>query len=52
MRFGLSYWPVDRIVLKMDYGTKTYDIASSNRTQINMGVGYMFPSLVFFFPVV
>ena len=42
MRFGLSYWPIDQVVFKMDYGTKIYDIASSNKMQINMGVGYMF----------
>ena len=42
MRFGLSYWPIDQVVFKMDYGTKTYDATTNNKTQINMGVGYMF----------
>ena len=43
MRFGLTWWPIDNIAFKMDYGTKTKKSDSDNpTTQINLGLGYNF----------
>ena len=42
MKFGLSYFPIDQIAFKLDYGTKTYENEANNQTLINLGVGYMF----------
>ena len=43
MRFGLTWWPIDNIAFKMDYGTKTKKSDSNNpTTQINLGIGYNF----------
>ena len=43
MRFGLTWWPIDNVAFKMDYGTKTKKIDSDNpTTQINLGIGYNF----------
>ena len=43
MRFGLTWWPIDNIAFKMDYGTKTKKSDSDNpTTQINLGIGYNF----------
>ena len=41
MRFGLTWWPIDNIAFKMDYGTKTKKSDSDNpTTQVNLGIGY------------
>ena len=43
MRFGLTWWPIDNVAFKMDYGTKTKKSDSDNHiTQINLGIGYNF----------
>ncbi|MEE2858530.1 MAG: hypothetical protein VX820_02310 [Candidatus Neomarinimicrobiota bacterium] len=42
MKFGLSYFPIDQIAFKIDYGTNTYENDDDNKTLINIGVGYMF----------
>jgi len=43
MRLGLTWWPIDNIAFKMDYGTKTKKSDSNNpTTQINLGIGYNF----------
>ena len=42
MKFGLSYFPIDQIAFKIDYGTNTYKDEDDNETLINIGVGYMF----------
>ena len=43
MRFGLTWWPIDNVAFKMDYGTKTIKSDSDNpTTQINLGIGYNF----------
>ena len=42
-RFGLTWWPIDNVAFKMDYGTKTIKSDSDNpTTQINLGIGYNF----------
>tara|TARA_Y100000588_G_scaffold209987_2_gene223879 strand:+ start:676 stop:1746 length:1071 start_codon:yes stop_codon:yes gene_type:complete len=43
MKFGVTYWPLDEIVFKADYGTNTYpnDGTKDGKT-INIGMGYMF----------
>ena len=43
MRLGLTWWPIDNVAFKMDYGTKTKKSDSDNpTTQINLGIGYNF----------
>jgi len=42
MTIGLSYFPIDQIAFKLDYGTKAYDDEAYNKTLMNIGVGYMF----------
>jgi len=43
MRFGLTWWPIDNVAFKMDYGTKIKKSDSDNpTTQINLGIGYNF----------
>ncbi len=43
MRFGLTWWPIDNVALKMDYGIKTKKSDEDNPiTQINLGIGYNF----------
>ena len=43
MRLGLTWWPIDNIAFKMDYGAKTKKSDSDNpTTQINLGIGYNF----------
>jgi len=43
MRFGLTWWPIDNVAFKMDYGTKIKKSDSNNpTTQINLGIGYNF----------
>ena len=42
MKFGLSYWPIDQIAFKLDYGKNIYKSEDANKTIINIGVGYMF----------
>ena len=43
MRLGLTWWPIDNIAFKMDYGTKTKKSDTDNpTTQINLGIGYNF----------
>ena len=43
MRFGLTWWPIDNVAFKMDYGTKTKKSDTDNpTTQINLGIGYNF----------
>ena len=42
MKFGLSYFPINQIAFKIDYGTKIYENEDNNKILINIGVGYMF----------
>ena len=43
IRSGLTWWPIDNVVFKMDYGTKTKKSDKDNpTTQINFGIGYNF----------
>ena len=43
MRLGLTWWPIDNVAFKMDYGTKTIKSDTDNpTTQINLGLGYNF----------
>ena len=42
MKFGLSYFPIDQIAFKIDYGTKIYENEDDNKILINIGVGYIF----------
>lgn len=43
MMLGLTYKPINQIVFKLDYGTKTYtDKAADKVTLLNLGVGYNF----------
>ncbi len=39
---GLSVKPLDEVVFKIDYGTRTREFNSEKTTLINFGVGYMF----------
>ena len=42
-RFGLTFWPVNEVVFKIDFGTKvTEDANVDDITQLNIGVGYNF----------
>ena len=43
MRLGLTWWPIDNVAFKIDYGTKTIKSDTDNPiTQINLGIGYNF----------
>ena len=43
MRIGLTWWPIDNVAFKFDYGTITKKADPDNpTTQLNMGVGYNF----------
>ena len=43
MRLGLTWWPIDNVAFKIDYGTKTIKSDTDNpTTQINLGIGYNF----------
>ena len=42
-RFGLTFWPVDKVAFKIDFGTKeTEDADIDEISQLNVGVGYNF----------
>ena len=42
-RFGITWWPIDNIAFKFDYGTITKKSDKDNpETQINLGLGYNF----------
>ena len=42
-RFGLTFWPVNEVAFKIDFGTKTTEDADvDDITQLNIGVGYNF----------
>ena len=42
-RFGLTFWPVNEVAFKIDFGTKvTEDANVDDITQLNIGVGYNF----------
>ena len=43
MKLGLTWWPIDNVAFKIDYGTKTIKSDTDNpTTQINLGIGYNF----------
>ena len=43
MRLGLTWWPIDNIAFKFDYGSMTKKSDKDNPvTQINLGLGYNF----------
>ncbi len=39
-RFGLTWWPINDVAFKFDYGTVTTEDVST--TEINVGIGYKF----------
>jgi len=42
-RFGLTFWPIDKVAFKIDFGTKeTEDADIDDISQLNFGVGYNF----------
>jgi len=42
-RFGITWWPIDNVAFKFDYGTITKKSDKDNPvTQINLGLGYNF----------
>ena len=42
-RFGLTYWPIDQVAFKIDFGIKeTEDADVDDISQLNVGVGYNF----------
>jgi len=42
-RFGVTFWPVDKVAFKIDFGTKeTEDADIDEISQLNVGVGYNF----------
>jgi len=42
-RLGLTFWPVNEVAFKIDFGTKvTEDANIDDITQLNIGVGYNF----------
>jgi len=42
-RFGVTFWPVDKVAFKIDFGTKeTEDADIDEISQLNFGVGYNF----------
>ena len=42
-RFGVTFWPVDKVAFKIDFGTKeTEDADIKKISQLNIGVGYNF----------
>ena len=43
IRFGVTFWPVDKVAFKIDFGTKeTEDADIKKISQLNIGVGYNF----------
>ena len=43
IRFGVTFWPVDKVAFKIDFGTKeTEDADIDEISQLNVGVGYNF----------
>ena len=40
MRFGLTWWPIDQIAFKTDFGNVT--IEDETTTEFNVGIGYNF----------
>ena len=42
-KLGLTYWPIDQIAFKIDYGTRvTEDADTDDVTELNIGIGYSF----------
>jgi hypothetical protein len=42
-RFGITWWPIDNVAFKFDYGIITKKSDKDNPvTQINLGLGYNF----------
>ena len=42
-RFGVTFWPVDKVAFKIDFGTKeTEDADIDEISELNVGVGYNF----------
>ena len=39
-RFGITWWPIDDVAFKMDYGTVTTENVAT--TEFNLGIGYKF----------
>ena len=40
--FGVNFWPVPDVVLKMDYINERKDNATSDVNSMNLGIGYQF----------
>jgi len=40
--FGVNYWPIDDVVLKMDYIIEDKDSGGASNKSMNLGVGYQF----------
>ena len=40
--FGVNYWPIDDVVLKVDYIIEDKDSGGASKKSMNLGVGYQF----------
>ncbi len=40
--FGINYWPIDDVVLKMDYITEKKESGGTSKNAMNLGIGYQF----------
>lgn len=40
--FGINYWPIDDVVLKMDYIIEDKENSNINTKSMNLGIGYQF----------
>ena len=40
--FGVNYWPIDDVVLKMDYIIEDKEGSGTSKKSMNLGVGYQF----------
>ena len=40
--FGVNYWPIDDVVLKIDYIIEDKDSGGASKKSMNLGVGYQF----------
>jgi len=41
-RFGLTWWPIDQVAFKMDFGSIQIKSESNPTTEFNVGIGYNF----------
>ena len=41
-RFGLTWWPINQVAFKMDFGSIQVKSDSDPTTEFNIGIGYNF----------